>query len=197
MKKIQTLLLLSFLSFLSPDLLKAQHTENWLEKSDPISYAKLYLHTDRDIYFQGDSICFKAYYLDGQTQKPISGFYNLFVDFIDENGKTIHSEVLPILEGFTSGNIKIPDLSEQGSYVLRAFTESQKKYGEDAFFYKILSVKKIKNAEEIETKVISPILAIKSKIDIAFLPEGGFLLAGKRNIVGVKTIDENGKGILI
>ncbi len=35
----------------------------------------------------------------------------------------------------------------------------------------------------------------KPEIDLAFLPEGGFLLANQANIIGIKSVDKNGNGI--
>lgn len=195
MKTLTTSILISILFIFNQNVSFPQQTENWLERNDPIHYRKLYLHTDREFYFQGDSVWFKAYYLDGQTHQFISGVYSMYTDLVDKNGRTIHSQVLPITNGVTVGNIKIPQSLEPGNYLLRAFTDFQKSIGEDAFFYKTLNISKVKSYVELDNSTKKQ--KRKPEIDVAFLPEGGFLLAGHMNIVGFKAIDENGKGISV
>jgi len=197
MKILTTLILISILFIFNQNISFPQQTENWLERNDPIHYRKLYLHTDREFYFQGDSVWFKAYYLDGQTHQFISGFYSMYADLVDKNGRTIHSQVLPIANGITVGNIKIPHSLEPGNYLLRAFTDFQKSIGEDAFFNKTLKISKIKSSFELTEDNSTKKQKRKPEIDVAFLPEGGFLLAGQMNIVGFKAVDENGKSISI
>ena len=74
MKKIHFLAFLSILFIFNQNIIFAQQSDSWLDKDDPISYAKLYLHTDRETYFVGDSIWFKAYYVNGQTHEFINRF---------------------------------------------------------------------------------------------------------------------------
>jgi hypothetical protein len=197
MKKTTFFIILIILFVSGTKISFSQNSENWLEKNDPISYAKLYLHTDRDIYFQGDTIWFKAYYLNGQTQVLWPGFYNLFVDIVDESGKTIHTQVLPITNGLSSGYVKIHNKLESGSYLLRALTNAQKQIGEDAYFYKTIEIFKIRNSPAPEDKKTEGQTQESDGPDISFLPEGGFLLAGQVNLVGIKAINPRGKGLTI
>lgn len=195
MKYLVSLLLILFFCVQSVSF--AQQTESWLDKNEPTPYAKLYLHTDRDFYFLDDSVWFKAYYLDGQSQQMLAGLFNMYADLIDEDGDIIYSEVLPITNGVSSGYLPIPRSVKEGNYMIRAFTDFQKVYGEDAFFYKTINISAVKNSLEIETRDSILVYQQTTKPDIAFLPEGGFLLAGQQNIVGVNAIDQSGKGISI
>jgi len=157
------------------------------------SFDKLYLHTDRDYYFLGDTIWFKAYYLDGQTHRFLSGYYNLHAELIDKNGRKIKRQLLYVEDGRAPGRMSIPDTLEPGQYLLRAYSDVQDSLGEDHFFHKTLEVSKVRSTldheEQKTTKNSDP------EIDLAFLPEAGFLLEGRKNKVGIKTIDEQGRGI--
>ncbi|MCK4343995.1 MAG: hypothetical protein KAX05_01820 [Bacteroidales bacterium] len=192
MKTPSTLIVFSIFFILNQSELFSQQTENWLDRSDPIQYRKLYLHTDRDYYFLGDSVWFKAYYLDGQTHQFICGFYSMYADLVDKSGQTIRSQVFPIDNGETAGNMIIPDSIEPGEYLLRAFTDFQRSFGEDAFFHKVLNISKVKSSSDLAEELST---MKQPEIDVAFLPEGGFLLAGQMNTVGLKAIDETGRGI--
>ena len=170
----------------------SQKTDNWLLSSEFIQYSKVYLHTDREVYFPGDSIWFKAYYLDGQTQRFFPGNFSLYTDLLDEQGHAVGSQVLLLVNGQSAGRIVIPDSIPPGNYLMRAFTDIQRNIGEDAFFHKKLKVTSVESSMD---KALSQTEGQLPGIDVAFLPEGGFLLAGKTNTVGVKAIDDKGSGV--
>ena len=117
---------------------------------EPASFEKLYLHTDRDYYFLGDTIWFKAYYLDGQTHRLLPGYNNLRVELIDKNGMKIQKHLLFLEDGKASGRIWIPDTQDPGQYLLRAYSDLQDKFGEDHFFNKTLEVSKVRSTLDKE-----------------------------------------------
>ncbi len=194
MKRIAFLILVTFF-VLSNNLLSAQQTENWLEKTESIQLGKLYLHTDRASYFQGDSIWYKAYYLDGQTNQLLPGLNNMFTDLIDEQGDIVQSQLLPLTYGMSSGNLKISRTLEPGTYILRAYSNAQKQIGEHAYFHKTIKIYKLESTITLENTVEELPLVNASDMDVALFAEGGFLLAGMVNTVAVKAVDANGNGI--
>ncbi len=159
----------------------------------PGSFDKLYLHTDRDYYFLGDTIWFKAYYLDGQTHRFLPGYYNLHAELIDKNGLKIQKQLLYVKDGRAPGQMTIPGTLEPGQYLLRAYSDVQNKLGEDHFFNKTLEVSKVRSAQDHEEQMLTDQGA--PEIDLAFLPEGGFLLEGRINKAGIKSIDAGGRSI--
>ena len=177
MKITATSTLFLFLFLLKQTVVFPQQNENWLESTDLINISKLYLHTDREFYFQGDSIWFKGYYLDGQTQHLVPGTFSMYVNLIDFKGRLVQKMVLPIIDGEAIGNLIIPDSLKKGSYLLQAYTDFQKALGEDTFFHKILKISKLKSSAE--STDIEPTISEERipEIDVRFLPEGGFLLA--------------------
>ncbi len=194
MKKLPTSILIVVVFILTLNLSFSQNSDNWLEKNDLVHYRKLYLHTDRELYFLEDTIRFKAYYLNGQSQQFISGSYNLYVSLINAEGELVHNEVIPISKGIGLGNISISDTIQDGNYVLRAYTEFQKNIGEDTYFYKKLKISKVENSLHVND-IPENLIHNTEKIDVAFLPEGGFLLENELNNVGFKVLNENGQGI--
>lgn len=189
-------------SFLILFLLKqsvvfSQKTNNWLESTDSFLTSKLYLHTDREFYFQGDSIWFKGYYLDGQSQHLLSGTFSMYINLIDYRGLVVQKMILPIIDGEAVGNLIIPDSLNQGNYLLLAYTDYLRALGEDTFFRKILKISKLKDSSEPAD--IEPLNSKEgiTEIDVKFLPEGGILLAGQMNVLAFKAIDKSGKAIPI
>ena len=165
-----------------------------LHSQDSVQYRKLYLHTDREQYFLGDTIWYKSYYLDGQSNKFVPGLITMYVDLIDHTGQSVSEQVAAIDNGAADGAIDIPISLEPGEYLIRAFTDFQKEIGEDAFFHKKLEILKLESFVEGADQLIPEKLP---DIDVAFLPEGGVLLEGQMNTAGVKVIDNLGHGVQI
>jgi hypothetical protein len=194
MKAHPIVLLVPFLFLFISTTSLSQSTESMPGIDEPVSYDKLYLHTDRDYYFLGDTIWFKAYYLDGQSHRMLPGIYNMHAELIDKKGKKIQKHLLYLEDGRAPGRMCIPDTLEPGQYLLRAYSEIQDSLGENHFFHKILEVSKVRST--LDKEVPEPSSLTAPEIDLAFLPEGGILLEGRMNTVGIKTIDKNGRSIV-
>jgi len=118
----------------------------------------------------------------------------MYAGLVDQTGQSVCEQVVAIDNGAASGAITIPLELEPGNYLIRAFTDFQKSIGEDAFFHKKIQISKLESFVESEDQISS---RSTSQIDVAFLPEGGRLLEGQDNILGVKAIDTLGNGIPI
>jgi hypothetical protein len=183
MKSPTILLLLSLCLHLSPASLLSQ---------DSLHYRKLYLHSDREHYFIGDTLWYKGYYLDGQSHSFIPGIITMYTDLIDEQGMTVLDQVMALDNGVSAGALHIRQDLEPGNYLLRAFTDLQKQIGEEAFFYKQIKISRLESFVEEAERPQSP---LPDEIFMDFLPESGILLEGKRNTMAVKAADEQGKGV--
>ena len=127
-------LILSFLASLA----FAQTGNSMPGISQSAMYDKLYLHTDRDYYFQGDTIWFKAYYVDGQTHQLFPGVCNIYTELLDQQGVQVHHQAHFVDGGTVWGRITLPDTLKPGPCLLRAYSDYQASIGEDLFFYKKL-----------------------------------------------------------
>ena len=119
MKLIKTTLLF-LISFFIINSSTAQNNGLILQSQPPVTIEKLYLQTDRDFYFLGDTIWFKAYLLDGQSLSPVSDIQNLYVELINSQGRITQNQVSLCEYGLASGNITISDTSNTGPVVIMA-----------------------------------------------------------------------------
>ena len=182
-----TLLFVSLGSF-------AQNIDKYFESQQTVPFQKLYLHTDREFFFKGDTLWFAAYLLEGKTNKPESESCNLYVDLINSEGEIVNNELFLIQNGSGSGYLSFSDtVISEGNYLLRAYTDYLKNFGNDAFFIKTIQILSVKNSFELLEADTNK--TISTQIDVSFLPEGGFLLAEESNCVAFKAVDETGKGI--
>lgn len=204
----------------------AQNIETYFDSQKTIPFQKLYLHTDREFYFTRDTLWFAAYLVEADSNIPANESCNLYVDLIDAKGKIVKNELFLIQNGLGQGWLSLLDSTEiEGNFLLRAYTDYLKNFGNDAFFTKTIRISTVKNSFELTSEKVPPVSPSPDKpglrpqlsplsrgtvgagsfeeataktggeIDISFLPEGGFLLAGESNCVAFKAVDESGKGI--
>jgi hypothetical protein len=111
-------------------------------------YQKIYVQTDRDVYFLGETIWLSGYLLDGQTHRPVKDDQNLHVDLIDSAGHIVKSVIFLARQGFSEGSILLTDSLLPGKFVLRAYTSYLRNFGNESFFYKPLTIVKTQTSSE-------------------------------------------------
>lgn len=190
LKKTLLPVLVLFVSF----SLFAQNHDKYIEQQDVVPYQKIYLHTDRDFYFYGDTLWFASYLVNGQTHILSLGKCNLYVELIDTSGIIFQKDIFPIDNGTSQGYFSFTDESfKEGTYLLRAYTDYLKNFGDDSFYKKTIKLSDTKNSAGLTNT--TNLSSDSSKIDIQFFPEGGFLLANQANLVAFKAINDKGKAL--
>jgi hypothetical protein len=110
---------------------------------------KVYLHTDRNYYYIGEKILFKAYIYYNEPAIRDSLSKVLYVDLIDPANTIIATKKFSIQNGIGIGEIAFGDTIPADNYRLRAYTNWMRNYGDNVFFTKnvpLLDVKeRIKN----------------------------------------------------
>ncbi len=239
-----------------------------------------YLHTDKDSYFLGDTLWFKAYLFDKLSLAAAGKSKILYIELNDDTLDNVKRISIPIRFGI--GWAQIPLSSKQfheGTYTLTAYTNWMQNTGNKSFFKQRIYIGKPSNetwrihptikfdelnnlnihlllsnydktpvalkniqalvkdgdnfvlrknlvttakgdidlslqvtdklkSERLRLYVLSAtkdegsqLLAVPlnfnraGKIDLQFLPEGGHLVSGLNSIVGIKALNEDGKGV--
>ena len=174
----------------------AQNIDSYFESQQTAPFQKLYLHTDREFYFTGDTLWFAAYLLDGKTQIPINENCNIHVDVINEIGEIIQKEFFPMTNGFCPGYIPFYNNNiKEGNYLIRAYNDYLKNFEEESFFTKTIKISKVKNTFGFSK--MPKLTSETQRINIDFFPEGGFILADKINHVAFKATDNFGNEVEI
>jgi hypothetical protein len=148
----------------------------------------LFLHTNKTTYIVGEDIWFKVYAYDRKNENTSKATTNIHLGLYDHTGKQIDKQLILTKDGFGSGNIELNKTLESGDYYVKISTNWMKNFEEnDAFAQKISIINPEKEAPV--TKVVS-----QREYDVQFLPEGGHMVSNIRNVIGVKAIDDKGKG---
>jgi len=150
-----------------------QDIKDWIKSVEKLPGDKLYIHTDREFYFYGDTLWFAAYLLNGSNLELSSEKCNLYVELINSNGKITQKDFFPIIDGTCPGYLPFTSSDfKEGNYLLRAYTDYLKNFGEDYFFEKTIKLSETQSSAGIVDSSDSTLDL--SGIDIQFFPEGDF-----------------------
>jgi len=166
----------------------------WVSLNEKHPVEKLYLHTDREYFFPGETIWLKSYLTDSRSDRLIPGVENIFVQLTDEKGEAVLETNMLSINGQSPGHIFLPDTLPPGNYLLRAGTDYLENFGEGSFFHKPIGITRpTRTSRGMENRQRST-QSRRMVADVQFLPEGGKLLQGISNLVAFKATDANGFG---
>ena len=84
---------------------------------------KVYIHTDNECYFVGDTLWYKAYVLRADQLVPTDMSRILYVELLSPDGLLVERQNIIIsANGYTCGQFVLPDSLYSGYYELRAYT---------------------------------------------------------------------------
>lgn len=151
-------------------------------------HEKIFVHTDKQVYSAGDMIWLKVYLVEAGSNQlsPISKV--TYLELIDAEGSAQLQVKVGMQDGIGQASISLPYSIATGAYILRGYTQWMRNFGSEVFFEKQINIlNALQAAKAPEAK--------PSFNSIAFLPEGGNLVAGLRSRLAFKATDANGKGI--
>ena len=151
---------------------------------------KAYLHTDKEVYTQGETLWFSAYLVDASSHIPSSLSTLLYADLINPENEAISTLSIKLEEGTGAGEFFLDDSLAEGTYTLRAYTNYMRNFDADYFFSKPIKLLKF-NRDNIREDPSRSYPAI----DFQLFPEGGQLINGMVNNVAFRIINEKGYGM--
>ncbi len=154
-------------------------------------FEKAYLHTDKEIYAQDETLWFSAYLADGASFVPGTLSKLLYVDLFDPENKLVATRSVKIDNGSGAGEFFLADSLPAGTYRLMAYTNYMRNFSPDYFFSKPVKLVKF-NRDSRQHKPAEP---APPAIDLQLFPEGGYLVAGLANKVAFRATNRNGNGI--
>lgn len=144
---------------------------------------KVFLQTDKPWYFPGETIWMKAWCaLDGS---PTYLSRILYVELVNEQGEVIRKKMYKLdSTSSTPADIDLPDGLKSGNYNINAYTLWMLNfpgfvYQRPVYIYNMGDYKKTPAATTPPVKM-------------QFFPEGGDIIAGGKNRVAFKAVNQNG-----
>ena len=91
---------------------------------------KVYVHTDNQCYFVGDTLWYKAYVVRADDLRPTDMSRLLYVELLSPDGLLVERQTVIVSPtGFTCGQFALKDSLYSGFYELRAYTRWMLNFG--------------------------------------------------------------------
>ena len=95
-----------------------------LMREKTVKQEKIYIHTDNNCYFVGDTIWYKAYVVNADDLKPTTYSNVLYVELLTPDGYLVERQQLYIRDdGSTTCQFALSDSLYSGYYEVRAYTK--------------------------------------------------------------------------
>lgn len=147
---------------------------------------KVFVHLDKPFYLAGEIAWCRVYCVDGNTHRPQDVSKLAYIEFLDQDNKSILQGKIALDKGLGEGSFYIPPTMNTGIYRLRAYTNWMKNFGPQTFFEQpVTIVNTIKGIDT--TALIHPDTV--THYSLRFFPEGGDLVAGLPSNVAFETLD--------
>ncbi|UCH14214.1 MAG: hypothetical protein JSV22_14085 [Bacteroidales bacterium] len=152
---------------------------------------KLYITTDRNLYFTGENILFKIICTESNYNIPVNISSLVYFELLDSDNKPVSRHKIEIKEGFGSGCIALPDIIATGNYRIRAYTNWMKNFGDNSFFIKNLII--INPDKEVVFRI--PESETLKTLSVDFFPESGRLIKDLDNHIVLRVLNQYNEGI--
>lgn len=131
---IKTILFLSFFCF---NYLNAQGVDKYTHNA---LGEKIYLQIDNEAYTTNKTIWFKAVILNAATHEPNLSSNVLYVELINAAEKIEQRKLIKVTAGIGEGFFDLDRSYEEGKYLIRAYTEWNKNFGDAFIFEKYIHI---------------------------------------------------------
>lgn len=131
---------------------------------------KIFIRTDKEKYYAGETIWLRSYLLSAITNLPINKKSMLHLQLLNGFGEIVFHHRLNSINGGASGNLDLPDTLSQGTYLIRAFTDRMMTSDSLAMFQRVVSISEFSEDTESEDPKEHP------ELDLQFYPESGDLV---------------------
>ncbi len=143
---------------------------------------KVYLHTDKNLYANGETVWFKAYLTADNLSAPLSK--TMYAELINEKGIVLQRRMMPVLLSGAAGDFNIPDSLNDTRLFIRAYTAWMLNFDSSLLCVKTIYLLPKKG---LPKKAAAPVT-----FSLHFFPEGGDLVTGVESHVAFKATDQDG-----
>lgn len=146
------------------------------------------LHLNKTTFLTNEKIWFKGYVLNRKTHQPFYNTTNVFALLYDEKGNKVFEKLLFANNGTFTGKFELTEKLHSGYYYIQVYTNWMNNFIENES-----TIQKINIINPTEGALIENSSPDLETLELKLNPEGGNLIKGFSNIVGVKLSDCFGK----
>lgn len=146
----------------------------------------IHLHLNKTKFLIGEQLWFKAYVWDQKQKVPSIGTTNLHVVIYNNQGKEIKRKLFLVESGMAQGDFVIDSTLTDTQYTVTAWTNFMQNFEQLTPFQQRIQI--LKNGIKSED-------FLEKKMKISIYPEGGQLIEGAYNNIGIFIDNGLGQGI--
>ncbi|RZJ74477.1 MAG: hypothetical protein EOO45_08435 [Flavobacterium sp.] len=150
----------------------------------------IHIHLDKNVFTIDESIWFKGYVFHRKKNVPFFSTINVFATLLDEEGKVVDSHLAYSNIGSFTGSFKLNKKIKSGRYYVQFYTNWMNNFSEDESFMYPVTIVNGSDATGLASSKPN-----YSKVNIDFRAEGGTLLQGVTNSIGISVSDCNRRPI--
>lgn len=156
------------------------------ENEDSQLRENIHLHLNKTTFLPGEHLWFTAYIQDQHLKAPSLTTTDLHVAIFNTKGQKLKHQKIFVENGVSSGDIAIDSTFVEGEYVVLSWTNYMRNFKFLRPFRQTIQI--VQNVNEKLTPSFD-------KIQLEVFPEGGNLISGCYNRVGIRLTDTFGNGI--
>lgn len=185
MKKVLLTLLFAIIGIVRLSA-QADSIISFFQHEQSLLREKLYLHTDKPYYSAGDTIWFRGTLVNAETLSYNIQTNFIYVELLSATDSLVCRRKVKREGVCFHHSIPLEMTLNEGYYYLRGYSEWMLNFGDTFVFEKKISIcNNLKNA--------SSSFSLKERdYHVDFLPEGGHLLAGTKQVVAFKALRNDG-----
>ncbi|HYD91603.1 MAG TPA: hypothetical protein VEA37_08980, partial [Flavobacterium sp.] len=140
----------------------------------------IHVHFNKNIFLSDEKIWFKGYTYYRKGGIPFFATTNIFATLMDDKGKEITTKLFCGSMGTFSGNLDLGESFSTGKYYIRFYTNWMNNFTEDeSAVYEITIINRSSGPGNVLAKPDPSI------VNIELTPEGGSLIKGISNTIGI------------
>lgn len=139
-----------------------------LFSQDQYNPDKVYLHLDRNLYSQGDTMWVKGYVFERGNHILSDNSYAIHVQMLTSDGRPVRNYKLLAVDGKALGQIPILPMMTPGFYQLIAHTSYMKNFDQRFFFKTTIEVREKKRQRTVSTFFDKPTYSIGDTAKVTF-----------------------------
>ncbi len=150
----------------------------------------IHVHFNKNIYINNEDIAFKGYVYSKNNNIPYFNTANIQLTIYNEKQEVVQKQLLYTTNGMFSGGIHLNKNFKTGKYLFHFYSNWMNNFKEDDSFSQTIEIHDPTEPFHFKSKEPNWKTA-----KISFFPEGGNIIDGISNTIGVKITDCNNRGL--
>ncbi|MEM0541278.1 hypothetical protein WFZ85_01495 [Flavobacterium sp. j3] len=146
------------------------------------------LHFNKTTFLTNETIWFKGYVVNRKTKQPFFNTTNVFAVVYDDKGSKIFEKLFFVDNGTFTGKFELNEKLHSGNYFIQVYTNWMNNFTEDESTIRKIDI--INPVEGVFSETQNPDI---ETLELKLTPEGGSLIKGITNVIGLKLSDCFGK----